>query len=1769
MRVIHAARELTREGNTILRTIALHSEREQRAVFVREADEAVRIPQAWRHDLEPVARALRQVRADALWCAPTSAREDGKPAELAELCRRLELAFVGPSLTLLEHLADPAALRGFAQASGWALEGPGPRGRRVELIVLADHRGTVWIPAVTDVTLQRAGRSMLAECPAPMLAPQAEQALQAAALGLARQLALVGIITVEASVAQTGAIAFVALHAGLHNQHAVEASTGLDFTKLQLGLAGGGVLEGDLPGPRGHAVAVRLTREDPEHDFSSTIGVIDRYRPPSGPALRLDPGVAEGDYVFDDGPTTLTTLVAWGQERREALARLSCGLRDTSLVIRGGATNKACLMALCAHPEVVDLKPGLEIADGWLDRQLAIGECIDQSHADVALFAVAIDAYSLARQREAARFFHTAEHGRPRLGTTGGDKIALRHHHTAYAFVVSQISADTYRIEIGRGSHCDVRVEPVGDDERRLLLAGRSHRVRCVAAGLHYAVEVDGVPRQVVVEDTLRVIRSPSPAVVLRLAVHPGTVVAAGQTVVVLEAMKMEITVEAPTAGLVREVLVTPSSQVDLDAPLLVYDKLQTEGSSVADGALLLPDDAAGVLDDPRHRFLRAYAELRRLLFGYDADTSDARAITSEWKIASSGLPATDHDLVGAEHHALQIFADLQSLVRRQPQPVEDADGSNDDDEFASAQEHLGTFLRSLSSAGAGLPPSFLAVMERAVAHYGVTSLRDSPGLRDALQRIYRSHERADAQALVIAAILDRRLAAVGTGEAAAGEEFHVLLNHLIGAARRRHPVVHELALEVRHALFDAPMFERTRDAIYRRALACIDELETSATPEVRMAVQALVDCPQPLIALLAPRFATAGPATRAAMLEALTKRNYRTRGLRDIQVREIDGAHYLTASYRSDHHDVTVITTYAARQALTDAVRRVAKLIRSASDATQIVVDFITWSQTPLSTPGEDEAEVRAALTAGDLPADLRRIVVATAAPGGGPGPIHCVTYRSGDRGYSEDALYRGVHPVIGERMHFWRLAEFHLERLPSVEDVYLFRAIAKGNPRDERVFAMAEVRDLTPVRDDAGRIVQLPYLERVLGEALAAIRRVQAARPTRDRLQWNRVILQFWDTLTLTPAELDGVVRHLAPATEGLGIEQVMVYARMPTRDGELRDVVLRIANTLDGGLHVRLTDPPSSALTTLTEYEQKVISLRRRGLIYPYEIIHLLTPTNPDDAGGFARGDFVEYDLDPSGVLTPVMRPHGENSANIVIGILRSFTAEVPEGINRVVLLGDASKEMGSLSEPECRRILAAIDLAEQRSLPLEWFALSAGAKISRQSGTENMDWISVVLRRIIEFTQRRGEINVVVCGINVGAQPYWNAEATMLMHTRGILIMIGDSAMVLTGKQALDYSGSTSADDNHGIGGYERIMGRNGQAQYWAPDIGAACQLLLRHYAHTYVVPGERFPRTAATADPPGRDVQGSPHPGTEFTTVGAVFGPGNADRKRPFDIRAVMRAVSDQDHEPLERWRDMRDAEIGVVWDAHLGGRPVCLLGFESHALPRRGFAPGDGPVQWTSGTLFPRASKKIARAVNAASGNRPLLVIANLAGFDGSPESMLELQLEYGAEIGRAVVNFDGPIVFCVVSRYHGGAFVVFSKKLNEQMEVIALEGARASVIGGAPAAAVVFARDVDTRTSKDQRLLALEDAIAKAAPADKAGLRERLAALRPLVRSEKLGEVADEFDQIHSVQRALQMGSLDRIVPVASLRPVLIEALERGVARTMARWLAAAQAGA
>jgi acetyl-CoA carboxylase carboxyltransferase component len=126
---------------------------------------------------------------------------------------------------------------------------------------------------------------------------------------------------------------------------------------------------------------------------------------------------------------------------------------------------------------------------------------------------------------------------------------------------------------------------------------------------------------------------------------------------------------------------------------------------------------------------------------------------------------------------------------------------------------------------------------------------------------------------------------------------------------------------------------------------------------------------------------------------------------------------------------------------------------------------------------------------------------------------------------------------------------------------------------------------------------------------------------------------------------------------------------------------------------------------------------------------------------------------------------------------------------------------------------------------------------------------------------------------------------------------------------------------------------------------------------------------------------------------------------------------------------------------------------------------------------------------------------------------------------------------------------------VVFSKRLNDRMTVLAVEGSFASVIGGAPAAAVVFAGEVDKRSAGDPRVTALEEQIAAATGTQRSVLQVELADLRASVRAEKISEVAREFDGVHDIHRAVAVGSVDEVIAARDLRPKIIAVLERELA--------------
>ncbi|WP_063014184.1 ATP-binding protein [Nocardia kruczakiae] len=1799
MRLIHAVRDLAAATARQIETVALYTDVDRNATFVREADIAYDLGPASARpylDLKALEKALVTTKADAAWVGWGFVAED--PA-FAELCEQIGITFIGPSPDAMRKLGDKIGAKLIAEEVGvpvapWsrgavetldaaiaaagdigyplmlkATAGGGGRGirvitneaelvdayertsqeaarafgsgvvflerlvtgaRHVEVQVIADGQGTAWALGVRDCSVQRRNQKVIEESASPVLRPEQVAELKASAERLAVAVGYRGAATVEFLYHPGDELfAFLEVNTRLQVEHPItEYTTGFDLVRAQLHVASGGRLEGEPPAERGHAIEARLNAEDPDRDFAPAPGRIALLDLPAGPGIRVDTGVSEGDTIPADFDSMIAKIIAYGRDREEALGRLRRAVGETRVIIEGGATNKSFVLDLLDQPEVIDASADT----GWIDRVRGEGRLVAQRHTAVALAAAAIDAYEEEERAERHRLLSTAAGGRPQVQHESGRPLDLKLRGASYRLRVARVGAHRFRIGIeaaGEVVTADVDLERFDRHTGQIVVNGTRYRLVTGTHGPTHVVDVDGVTHRVS-RDEGGVVRSPAPALVVAKPLEVGDEVEAGAPVLVLESMKMETVLRSPFKARLKECGVSVGSQVEAGAPLLrlepIADDDQADESAAAESVELdLPAAPTEVL--AQERTVRGQEDLRGLLLGFDVDPHDGGRVLADYMAARRAAIADNRRPLAEELDLIEVFTDLAELSQFWG---EDAGHGH----VHSAREYFHTYLQSLDVERAGLPESYRAKLSKALAHYGVTDLERTPELEAAVFRIFLAQQRPSDTVTVVTTLL-REWLGEPVPDRVLREPVGLALERLVAATQVRFPVIADITRGVVYAWYGQPLLRRNRARVYttvRKHLSHLDAHPDAADRTDRIAE--MVRSTEPLVRLLAQRLVRGNP-DNTVMLEVLTRRYYGNKGLTDVRTQNVDGCTFVVAERRG----VNLVSAAVSFDALDTVLSGLTEL---AGGAASIEADiYLGWENQP-----EDFDAMAAALQevlgARSLPNQVNRIT-ATVAGSNGAVMHHHFTFRPSATGLAEERLIRGLHPYIAERMQMRRLRKFDLTRLPSSdEEVYLFRGVAKENPADERLVAFAQVRDLTALRDHEGRLLSLPTAESTVATCVDSIRRAQSRRPSAKRFHTNRIVLYIWPPLDVSRAELDTIVGRVEPATAGAGLEEILLIARQPdAQTGELVKIVVRIRFDATGGTEVTVGERTDDPVEPLDEYRQKVLRAASRGTVYPYELTGLL-------------GTFAEYDLDAEHALVPVDRPKGRNTAAMVAGVVTTPTDRHPDGITRVVLLGDPTKSLGALSEPECRRVIAALDLAEQMQVPLEWYALSSGARISMKSGTENMDWVAAALKRIVEFTQDGGEINIVVSGINVGAQPYWNAEATMLMHTKGILVMTPDSAMVLTGKQALDFSGGVSAEDNFGIGGYDRVMGPNGQAQYWAPNLAGARDVLMSHYDHTYIAPGEQGPRRAQTTDPIDRDVCTFPHtvPDSDFTTVGEIFSAtANPDRKKPFDIRTVMRALADQDHAVLERWAGMADAETAVVQDAHLGGIPVCLLGIESRGVPRRGFPSTDGPDTYTAGTLFPRSSKKAARAINAASGNRPLVVLANLSGFDGSPESMRKLQLEYGAEIGRAIVNFRGPIVFCVISRYHGGAFVVFSKALNPNMTVLALEGSFASVLGGAPAAAVVFAGDVNTRTASDSRVRELESRVANASGTERAELSAELDEVRSQVRAEKLGEVAAEFDRVHNIHRAVEVGSVDAVISARELRPRIIEAIE------------------
>ena len=1277
VRLIKAVRELNAEYDYNIRTVALHTEAERRALFVRQADEAVVLDKPASGsaylDYGVLERALVASKADAVWVGWGFVAED---PGFAELCGKLGITFIGPSPDAMRLLGDKveakllaekvgvpvapwsggpvetrADARRHAQAIGYPLiikarSGGGGRGirkvfaedelelalertqgeaarsfgdpvvflerlvteaRHVEVQVIADSHGNVWAPGVRDCSIQRKNQKVIEESSSPVMSKEQADNLRSVSADLVRASGYCGAATVEYLFQpEQNVFTFLEVNTRLQVEHPItEVTTGLDLVKLQIHVASGGILEGDRPPEWGHAVEARLNAEDADNGFAPAQARCELLRWPPGSGIRVDSGIAEGDVIPPDYDSMVAKIIAWGKDRSEATARLRRALRETTVVLDGGTTTKSFLLNLLDRDEVISGSADT----GWLDRTRRRHHhrpdpaCrrgaarrgdpgLRQRREARARRLPLLRPWRAAPRQSRHRPQGRAELPRPELQVRRGPGRSAR------------LPARDHRRPL------EVEVDRLGEYEFRITVGSTPHQVVSIAGPTNYLVEVDGVAHQIS-QDEAGLVRTPAPAVVVAVPVAVGDTVEAGDTLVVLESMKMETAVRAPYAGRIREVNAIVNSQVDAGAPLLRVDKVEATRRTLgyawawptkprpAPAVEFSVPEAAGA--DTRADALSHLEAFEAMITGYDVSAERARELLKEYEALRDELPRDDAELNKAERELLLSFADVCDMSRHRP-TVDELDLT---ESVHSPREHFHSYLLSLDVEVEGLPDSFRSRLLRALRRYDVTELEHSTELEDAVYRLYLALQRIDNQVPVVAGLLERRLTdQPPTSDSASAVSD--LLDRLISATQVRYPVIGDIARNLRFRYFVEPQIAKARSQVYDGARGSLTYLvEQPDAPDYQERIDALVESAEPLTGLLAKWTGNVAP-----LLEAITRQYYRIRQLEDYKTFGVGENHYVTASFDLAGERINLVSTVATLEALQTTLAEVDEI--AGPNPLDLVVDiYLRWADAP-ADGDELVAALQEKLAAYPATASWRRTTITIV--GETDTDVRFVTFRpvSTDPadGLGEDRIIRDMHPLTGQRVNLWRLKNFDGTRLAAPPQTYLFHIVAKENSSDQRLVAMAEVRDVTLQRDEAGEIVTIPAFERALSACMNGIRREQARRGNR-RLDNNRVVLYVWPVLEVPLPQVESIAGHIAPLTAGAGLEEVQVVGRFrESADAPVRELAIRFSYRAGAGVVVNVTEPPTEPMRPLDEYTQKVQRSRARGTVYPYELIPILT-------------------------------------------------------------------------------------------------------------------------------------------------------------------------------------------------------------------------------------------------------------------------------------------------------------------------------------------------------------------------------------------------------------------------------------------------------------------------------------------------------------------------------------------------------------------------------
>jgi acetyl-CoA/propionyl-CoA carboxylase biotin carboxyl carrier protein len=410
------------------------------------------------------------------------------------------------------------------------------RPRHIEVQVLGDRHGNVIHLGERECSLQRRHQKVLEEAPSPVVDATLRASMGAAAVALAKACGYTGAGTVEfITPSGAGEFFFLEMNTRLQVEHPVtELVYGLDLVELQLRIAAGEPLpfgQGQVA-PRGHAIEARLYAEDPAAGFLPASGVVRRYREPAG--VRVDSGIREGLEIGTDFDPLLAKVIAHGRDREEALNRLDRALAGFELL--GVRTNAAFSRALLARADV----RAAEQDTGLLERAL---EELDLEPPPDLLLAASLAAAGSSRppgpwRRRFQQGEIRVEDGSVRLGTA--QEIAAE---------VRSLGDDRYVVELdGIARRYVVQV-----DGGAIWIGRDGHQLEVLPAR---ADPTGSVPSDESLE-------APMPGTVLQVRVENGDEVAEGDIVLVLESMKMELSVVAPHPGTVAGLSLTPGDRVE------------------------------------------------------------------------------------------------------------------------------------------------------------------------------------------------------------------------------------------------------------------------------------------------------------------------------------------------------------------------------------------------------------------------------------------------------------------------------------------------------------------------------------------------------------------------------------------------------------------------------------------------------------------------------------------------------------------------------------------------------------------------------------------------------------------------------------------------------------------------------------------------------------------------------------------------------------------------------------------------------------------------------------------------------------------------------------------------------------------------------------------------------------------------------------------------------------------------------------------------------